>query len=146
MSPALPLILIEGGKEDIPVKYSDKRRKAVLAKLAPPQSRTVKEVAEEEGISVATIYNWRRDARQRGELLPDGASGPEGWTARDKFAAVIETASMNEAERSEYCRTRGVYPEHLAAWRSACERANDWAEERGRMAMEADREKKKTYP
>lgn len=74
MSPALPLILIEGGKEDIPVKYSDERRKAVLAKLAPPQNITVKEVAEEEGISVATIYNWRREARQRRELLPDGAS------------------------------------------------------------------------
>jgi hypothetical protein len=34
--------------------------------------------------------------------MPD--ADPEGWTTRDKFAAVIETAAMNEAELSEYCK------------------------------------------
>ncbi len=43
-----------------------------------------------------------------------------GWSARNKFAAVIETAAMNESERSEYCCKRGLYPEQLAAWRRAC--------------------------
>jgi len=125
------------------MKYPDKRRKSVLAKLAAPHNRSVAEVAKEQGISTATIYNWRKEARARGELLPDGGTGPEGWTARDKFAAVIETASMNEAERSAYCRERGIYPEQLSAWRRACERANDWAEERGKQLEAADREKKK---
>jgi len=126
-----------------PVKYSDERRKAVMAKLAPPHNRTVKEVAEEEGISAPTIYNWRKEARERGELLPGGSSGPEGWTARDKFAAVLETASMNEAERSAYCRKRGIYVENLTAWRRACEKANDWAEERNKQLADADRQKKR---
>lgn len=125
------------------MRYSEERRKSVVAKLAPPHNRTVQEVADEEGISSATVYNWRKAARERGELLPDGSSGPKAWTARDKFAAVVETASLNEVERSEYCRKRGIYAEHLATWRRACERANDWAEERGKQLAEADRQKKR---
>ena len=65
-------------------------------------------------------------ARAKGRLLPDANAGPEGWTSRDKLAAVIETASMNAADLGEYCRRRGVFPEQLSVWREACERANDW--------------------
>jgi hypothetical protein len=36
----------------------------------------------------------------------------------------VETAALNEAERGQYCRQRGLYPEQLAAWRRACEQAN----------------------
>ncbi|EAR23523.1 transposase [Nitrococcus mobilis] len=78
-------------------KYPNERRAAALAKPMPPNNRTVSEVAAEEGVSKATIYNWRKRARDRGQRLPDvQADGPEGWTARDKFAAVLETAAMND--------------------------------------------------
>ena len=53
------------------MKYSEERRKAVLAKLCPPHNRSVREVAAEEGISEPTLYGWRKAARQRGELYPD---------------------------------------------------------------------------
>ena len=110
--------------------YPAERKQAVLAKLCPLNNRSVREVAAEEGISEATLYAWRRQARERGELYPDAGTDAEGWRARDKFAAVVETASMNESERSEYCRQRGLYPQQLEAWRVACERANDWDEQR----------------
>jgi len=92
-------------------------------------------LAAEEGISEATLYNWRRAARDQGRLLPDAATGPEGWSAADKFAAVVETAALNDAELGEYCRKRGLYPEQIRAWRSACEHANDWAGERTRQSQ-----------
>ena len=125
------------------MKYSEERRQAVLAKLCPPHNRSVREVAAEEGISEPTVYGWRKQARERGQLYPDAGSDAKGWSARDKFAAVIETASMNEAERSEYCRKRGLYPEQLTAWRRACEQANDWAEERNAGQVKADREQRR---
>lgn len=46
--------------------------------------------------------------------------------ATDKFAAVIESAALNEQEKAEYCRRKGIFPEQLAQWRAACEAANDW--------------------
>lgn len=37
---------------------------------------------------------------------------------------VVETAALSEVERGEYCRKRGLYAEHLQAWRRAGEQAN----------------------
>ena len=58
--------------------------------------------------------------------MPDADAGPAGWSSRDKFAAVLETAAPNEADLAEYCRKRGLFPEQIKAWRGACEQANDW--------------------
>lgn len=114
------------------MRYSPERKEAVLRKMMPPHNRSIKQLAQEEGISEATLFNWRKQAREKGLLLPDGDSGPEGWSARDKFAAVLETASLNETELAEYCRTKGIYSEQLSQWRKACERANDWDRENDR--------------
>ena len=95
------------------MRYPSERKEAVLRKMMPPHNRSIRKLSLEEGISEATLFTWRKEAREKGLLLPDGDSGPEGWSARDKFAAVLETASFNEAELSEYCRKRGLYPEQL---------------------------------
>jgi len=33
---------------------------------------------------------------------------------------VLHTATLSEIELSEYCRSEGLYPEKIAAWRQAC--------------------------
>ena len=89
-------------------------KQAVLARLATPHQRTVKEVAAEESISPATLYQWHQQTRLNDGLFPDDGADPkgcglnsaEGWTARDKFTVVMETAALNESERAEYCRKR----------------------------------------
>jgi transposase-like protein len=83
-------------------------------------------LSQEEGISEATLHKWRAQARGTGQLLPDADAGPSNWTSRDKVAAVLETAAMNEADLAEYCRERGLFAEQIKAWRGACEQANDW--------------------
>ena len=108
------------------MKYPNERKQAILKKMMPPNNKPITELAREEGISTATLYNWRQEARNEGQLLPDGDSTPVGWSSRDKFAAVLETASLNQAELSEYCRERGLFPEQIHEWRKACEQANDW--------------------
>ena len=76
--------------------------------------------------------------------MPDSDNTPEGWTSKDKFAAVMETATLSEAEIAEYCRQRGLYPEQLTTWRAACEQANDWnraSEKQLKVVTRADRKK-----
>ena len=124
------------------MKYSKKRKDLVLKKMAPPNDKSLPEISKEEGIPVSTLYTWRARARQAGLLLPAGGNSPEGWASRDKFLAVIETASLTEAEMSEYCRKKGIYPEQLAQWRNACERANDWSEESNRKLEVAVKQEK----
>ena len=106
--------------------YSPERKTAVLKRMLPPHNMAIRQLSREEGISEATLHKWRAEARGKGQLLPDADAGPEGWSSRDKFAAVLETAALNEADLGEYCRTRGLYPAQIAAWRAACEQANDW--------------------
>ena len=110
--------------------------------MGPPHNRSIPTLAREEGISTGTLYNWRNKARASGRLMPDNENTPEGWTSRDKFAAVLETASLNEAELGEYCRRRGLLPEQIRAWRAACESANDWDKESRRQSAEAARTEK----
>lgn len=126
------------------MKYSEERREAILKKLLAPHNRTVAELAQEEGISEATLFNWRRQARGQGRLLPDRASDSEGWSSQDKFNAVLESAALSEVELAEYCRRRGLYPEQLRRWRVSCEQANARSQSAARQdtdALKAERKR-----
>src|SRR3954449_13016987 len=123
--------------------YSTERRAAVLKKLEPPNAVPLRHLAKDEGISEATLHTWRRDARSQGRLLPDADAGPDGWTSRDKFAAVVETAALNEADLAIYCRQRDLYAEQIQTWRTACEQANDWERASSQRLGQATKEEKK---
>jgi transposase-like protein len=125
------------------MSYPQERKEAVLKKMLPPLNRSIKTLSKEEGITEGTLYNWRKQARQEGRLMPDGESSPEGWNASDKFAAVVETAAMNEAELSVYCRERGLYPNQIQAWREACEQANDWKQAQTKELKQARKDDEK---
>ncbi|WP_175488735.1 transposase [Modicisalibacter muralis] len=42
-------------------------------------SLAILELAEQEGISSATLYNWRRQASARGQVLPSRSATPDQW-------------------------------------------------------------------
>ncbi|TYP78353.1 MULTISPECIES: hypothetical protein [Nitrosomonas] len=54
------------------------------------------------------LYKWRKVYRNRGIALPGDNS-----QAEDKLAVVIETAGWNSVQLSEYCRSKGLYPEQI---------------------------------
>ncbi len=101
-------------------RYPQERKEAILKKLLPPYSRSVAEVAKEEGISDATLYYWRKQLRRSGAVVPNSNSSTEQWSAQTKLAIVAETFSMTENELSQYCREKGLYPEEVHQWRSEC--------------------------
>lgn len=123
--------------------YSPERKEAILKKMAPPHSMTVAELASQEGISTATLYNWRKAARQRGAVLPSNSATPNNWSSEEKFRIVIETAPMTEAELSEYCRKNGLYPEQIEAWKMACMSANAVSDEESKRNQKAGKAEKK---
>lgn len=126
-------------------RYSEERRQAVVAKLLPPYQLSAYEVAKQEGISVATVYKWRKEARAEGRCLPNANDrGVAGWSSRDKFGAVVETAAMNAEEVAEYCRRRGLFPEQLQRWRYDCEQAASLShEERRREAAQTKEQRRR---
>lgn len=81
-------------------------------------------LSRETGITETTLYRWREAAKQvPGEGVSNTKKSPEKYSATQKLAIVVETFALNEAELSEYCRTKGLYPDQVKAWRQACEQA-----------------------
>lgn len=85
----------------------------------PPNSVSVSKIAQDTGVSNVTLYKWRNTFRNKGLAVPGDKQNAENWTAADKLAVVIETASMNEAQLGEYCRSKGLYPEQVTHWKAS---------------------------
>ena len=98
-------------------RISPERKTSILAKLLPPYNMTVAAVAQMERISEATLYNWRNQAKSEGKPVPGAEKTTDLWSAEARFAVIVETATLSEAEVAEYCRKKGLYPEELIQWK-----------------------------
>jgi transposase-like protein len=105
-------------------RYSLERREWLIRQMMPPQNRSILELSEETGITTATLYAWRRQARESGVAVPGDGKQAGEWSSADKFRMVLESAPLSETELGAYCRSKGVLAEQLAQWRVACEQAN----------------------
>ena len=95
------------------------RKQAILNKMLSANPPTIPTLARQEGISEAPLYNWRKQLRIEGRPVPEPERSSENWSAATKFAVVVETAALSETELAEYCRSKGLYPEQVKAWREA---------------------------
>jgi transposase-like protein len=105
-------------------RYSPELKEQIVKKMMPPNNQSVAAISREAGIAEATLYAWKKQFRTRGYVVPVKPADPDRWDAKAKLAAVIQTAVMNEAERSAYCREHGLYVEQLDAWKQAFEAMN----------------------
>lgn len=100
--------------------YSRERKEVILSKLLPPLNKPVSVVSKEENVAEQTLYNWRKEAREQGLPVPGNKSTSKQWSHETKFAVVVETGSLSEAELSEYCREKGLFPEEVKQWKAQC--------------------------
>ena len=102
-------------------RISEERKASILKKLLPPHNQAVSELAKSEGLSESALYNWLKKAKEAGIPVPGSKnSNSEEWNGEAKLAIVIESATLNANELSEYCRSKGLYSEQIARWRQAC--------------------------
>ena len=123
--------------------YSAQRKESALQKMMPPSNIPITKLSIEMGIGESTLYNWRKQAINKGQLVPGDGKNAEQWSSANKFAVVLETASLNEAELAQYCRKKGLYVEQVAAWKSACMEANSNVKEQEKaFNIESKKDKK----
>lgn len=122
-------------------RYSAEFKEQMVRKMMPPTNQSVASIHRETGIATPSLYAWKRLFQSRGYVVPAKTSQPDGWDNKAKLAAVIETALMNEVERSTYCRERGLYVEQLDAWKAAFEQAGDTATADSPALLAAERRK-----
>jgi transposase len=104
--------------------YSSEFKESILAKMLPPNNVSVPQLVRDTGIPRDTLYGWRRQAVGRGQLLATSTNALETLASEEKFAVVMETATLNELELGEYCRRKGLFAEQIATWRETCRQAN----------------------
>ena len=105
--------------------YSEEFKEQVVRKMMPPNAQSVAQISRDSGVSAQTLYNWRNQYRHEGKVVPADPSNPENWSGENKLAVVIESASLNEKQLSEYCRRKGLYPEQIARWKASAIAGNE---------------------
>ena len=115
--------------------YSKERKDAVIKRMMQPENAPVPMLVEETGISKVTLYDWRKHAIAKGLVVPEDTQNPENWSAEYKFAVVLETAAMNQAELSQYCRKKGLFAEQIADWKENCLQGNATAADQSKAVQ-----------
>lgn len=114
-----------------PSRYSSETRRAAVREMniraVPAQA-----IAAKYRISLSQLYRWRRESAMKGpmnlkddptthlqdpRIVGETARRSQDWSGEDKLAAVIESASLSEAELGGYLRRRGLHRATLEAWR-----------------------------
>ena len=103
--------------------YPQELKASLIARMLPPNNVNIAELARETGIPKNTLYTWHSHAR-RGGPPTNESKNSAGLSSQEKFATVLETASLNEVELSEYCRRKGLFPHQVATWRETCKQAH----------------------
>ena len=123
-------------------RYSKERKEAIIQKMMPPLNVPISKLKVETGITDATLYTWRKEARKRGVVVPGDGKNAEDWSSEDKFSVVLETATLSEAELAEYCRRKGLFVEQIVRWKASCLKANSGKEQQKKVVQEQRRHDK----
>lgn len=121
-------------------KYSEEFKYSIVKRMMSP-NETVIHIARETGLSEATLFKWKKQAKSKGMPVPGSKPDSERWSTQDKFSIVVETATLSEIELAEYCRKKGLYVEQVQAWRDACLQANGGVAEQATQLQKNIRQK-----
>jgi transposase-like protein len=106
------------------VRYTAEQRQWAVSQMGPPVNRTIRSLALATGITEVSLRTWRNAALIEGLLVRKDGKQSERWSGPEKFRIVVESAPLNAEELSAYCRQRGLLPDQIQQWRTACEQAN----------------------
>ena len=99
-------------------KYSAAIKANLLSKALAPNAPGVIELSKEFNIPKATIYTWMHNMTNQKDSKKNNSSvRPKDHLPASKLQAVLETIGKTPEEQSAYCRTHGVYYNHLETWK-----------------------------
>ena len=103
-------------------QYSKEFKESIITRMLPPNKVSIPQLVRETGIPRDTLYSWRTKARKGKTSVESNINGE--LSSEEKFNIVLETASLNETELSEYCRRKGLFPQQITVWQENCRQAH----------------------
>lgn len=95
----------------------------MVSKLVGPHAMSACALSEETGLAQATLSRWLREASRLKRKMPSKNDDPpvakqiQEWTPEEKFAVVLEAASLTEGELGVFLRNKGLTAAVLDEWR-----------------------------
>ena len=102
--------------------YSKEFKDSIIARMLTPNNVSVPDLVRETGIPKDTLYSWRSKARKGKTSVKSNIHGE--LSSEEKFNIVLETATLNETELSEYCRRKGIFSQQITTWQENCRQAH----------------------
>ena len=90
--------------------YRKEFKESMLQKIFSNPERSVVSFARDANVPASTVATWIRNYKKKEGKGMESKKQNTQWGVEKKFESVLETASMNEAEKSEYCRKYSLYP------------------------------------
>jgi len=98
------------------MQYSRSVKVSVLKKILPPESRSVRSVSKETGVSDQTIRNWQNQIKIGKFTSDSDEKSPRSYLPKEKYHIVMESARLSEEDLGNFLRERGLHSEHLTLW------------------------------
>ena len=109
--------------------YSEKFKRKMVQKLTGPNAISATALSKQVDVSQTTLSKWVRNAGIAPRFVypnntdnhattrqPMSPKRPEDWSPEDKLKAVLEAASLSEAQLGAFLRNQGIHETHLQQW------------------------------
>lgn len=97
------------------MSYSIGFKESQVKKILPPSNRSIKEVANESGVTTQTLRIWIMQAKE-GTLNKNNTVSSANRSAREKLNLVIESKTISEDEEGRWLREKGLHSEHITLY------------------------------
>ena len=102
-------------------RYSERFKQRMVQRLVGPRKVSANTLSKEVGVPQPTLSLWLREAGRVRVVNDDDdmqppPKRPDDWPPKEKLAAVMEAASVAEADLGLWLRRKGLKEEHLRQW------------------------------
>ena len=94
--------------------YPDELKVILIQKFLSQPNRSIRSIAKEAGVSKTVLHEWISNYRNSNNVMPRIPS--HEWSLPRRLKVITECSQLDEIGVGKYCRSHGIYREHLEQW------------------------------
>ena len=97
--------------------YPEELKLTLVQKYLSQPKRSIRSIAREANVSKTALHEWINDFCNRNNVTPGIPSNE--WSLTQRLKAITECSQLDEFGIGKYCRSHGIYREHLEQWKKS---------------------------
>lgn len=103
--------------------YNEGFKARMIERMAGPEGISANALAQETGVSAATLTRWLRE-RRLGGMSNQASKKRHRWTPSEKLRVVREARDLEDDQLGELLRREGLHEPQLREWIAAVDAAS----------------------